>query len=279
MASKIAVVNNKGGSTKTTTTVNLAGAYSSKYPAKKILIVETDGQGNAALSYNVTTENINYTTYDIFMGNSKPEDCIVEAYRNIDIIPANTDMNFLEYDLMKLFENRYNNGDNLGSITDRYFDMIDGKFDSVEDKYDLIIFDTPPEIKAITSSVLSVVDHVVIPYEPDSFAVQGVVNIIKRVNDIKKRFNPDLNIAGIMAVKVNNRTKTHTQVINKMMRFCKKQGLNYLLAEIPHSIRFADSATFRGLPATVNTSKKINKFAQQYYVLAEELIDEGVLEG
>lgn len=275
----LSFVNNKGGSTKTTSTVNFAGAYAVKNPSKKVLIVETDGQGNAALSYNVDTKDLEYTTYDIFMGNQEAENCIVNAHMNIDMIPANDDMNFLEYDLMRLFERNYKQGKTLGSITSRYFNMIEGKFDKLKEKYDLIIFDTPPEIKAITSSVLSVVDEVVIPYEADAFAVQGVVNIVKRINDIKENYNPKLNIAGLMAVKVDSRTKVHTTMINKMMRYAKKNNINHLLAEIPRSIRFADAATFKGVPATLKSGSRMSKFEKQYYVLLEELINDGVLEG
>lgn len=280
MARKIAIVNNKGGTTKTTTTVNLAGAYTSKFPSHKVLIVDTDAQGNSALSFNANTKDIKDTIYDVFMDNAKAEDCIVNAYGNIDIIPSNMDMNFLEFDLMKLIQEEPGIlGEN--SLMNRYFNMLEGKIDGIDEMYDLIIFDTPPEMKAITSSVLSVVDEVIIPYEPDPYAVKGVMNIVERIYQIKNNFNNKLSIAGIMAVKVKARTNSHTTVINSMMKWAMRNHIHYFQVEVADTIRFSDSVTYRGLPATIHgrSSKRLSKFVEVYYNLLEELIETGAIKG
>lgn len=300
MAKKIAFINNKGGSAKTTTAVNIAGAYAMKYPERKILIVESDGQGNATRSFNLKAKQYEKTMYDVFMGNNTPEECVVNAYQNIDIIPANNDMNFVEFDEMSRYEENihesiYETIKRLGSkniedisypdfkelvsseglITDNYFDMLNGKLDSIDKLYDLIVFDTPPEIKAITSSILAVTDEVVIPFEPDTYSIDGVVNILSRIKTIQKQINPKLSIAGVLAVKVKNNTILHNDIINRMMKYCMRTGLNYFQTEIPNSIRFASSTSYKGLPATITQSD--NPFVQSYYNLLSELEENDIL--
>lgn len=302
MAKKIAFINNKGGSAKTTSAVNLAGAYANKFPDKKILLAETDGQGNATRSFNLKAKSFTDSMYDVFLGNHLPEQVIINAFQNIDLIPANGDMNFVEFDLMATYEAKnsstiynalqklstnelqdmspkefreYIQENNDNKLTDNYFNMLEGKFDALDKEYDLIIFDTPPEIKAITSSVLSIADEVIIPYEPDSYSIEGVVNILERVQSIKERYNPELSIGGILAVKVQNRTNLHVEVRNRMMKYCLRRNIYYFESEIPSSIRFASSTSFNGLPATITL--KDNKFVQSYYNLLDELIERDIL--
>lgn len=302
-AKKIAMINNKGGSTKTTTTVNLAGAYAKTFPNRKVCIVESDGQGNATRSFNLDAKKFDYTVYDVFMNNAEAKDCIVKVYDNIDLIPANPDMNYLEFDVM----NEFGNGiadksllalrddgfmDSSGNVTvsamelsniirlqaamsDDYFNMLAGKFDELEEEYDLILFDTPPEIKAVSASVLAISDEVIIPFEPDAYSVDGIVNILNRIADVKKSKNKNLNVTGLLAVKVRAQTKIHIDTINSVMKYCNRAGLYYFHTEIPHSIRFSSATGYDGLPATI--SKKNNTIVQSYYSLLDELVEIGVL--
>lgn len=297
MGKMVAIINNKGGSAKTTTAINIAGAYAMKNPNKKVLIIETDGQGNATRSFNMNAHSYEKTMYDIFMDNFSAEECVVNAFNNIDIIPANSDMNFVEFDEMNLFKNRLidkislafessdvnlsvdevvhiiNNG---ADLTEGYFNMLKGKLDSLVDKYDLVVFDTPPELKAVTSSVLAIADEAVIPFEPDSYSIDGIINILSRIAKIKNGLNPDLNIAGILAVKVKGRTNLHVDTINKVMRYCMKNNLYYFQTEIPNTIKFAESTSVNGLPATIAQSK--NVFVEAYYKLLDEMIERGVID-
>lgn len=301
MAVKIAVVNNKGGSAKTTTAVNLAGAYSRRFPEKRVLIVEADGQGNATRSFDLKAGSYDDSMYDVFMGNKSPKECIINAFANIDLIPANADMNYLEFDAMSRYENDTNarlfkllknlNKDydmdemtfeqfkkyaaTTNDLTDTYFDMLNGKFDSLEKEYDMIIFDTPPEVKAITSSILAIADQTIIPFEPDTYSIDGILNILSRIDTIKEQYNKDLNITGLLAVKVKKRTVLHTDVINSVMKYCMKHDIPYFGTEIPSSIRFASSTSYKGLPATI--ALKDNSFVQAYYDLLDELISKNIL--
>lgn len=302
MAKKVAVVNNKGGSTKTTTIVNLAGALAMNKQDAKILIFEGDAQGNASTSFKINSNKVENSVYDVFMGNIPAEDAVMQAFGNIDIIPANNDMNFLEFDEMARFEDKnyvtmYNlmkqiNDSDLDvsdlSIeeftqlaskqekpTDNYFNKLEGKLDGLDKVYDYILFDTPPELKSVTSSILSVADSVIIPFEPELYATDGLRNILSRITSIKEDYNNKLEIAGVLATKVKGNTKLHAEVTKVVMMFCMKNNIKYFETEISNSIRYADSNAQYGLPATI--ARPRNEFSQLYYALMEELMEINVL--
>lgn len=301
-ATMIAFINNKGGSTKTTTVVNIAGAISRMYPEKKVLIVEGDGQGNASTSFKIDSSKFEFTIYDVFMGNATMKDCITNAYMNIDIISANTDMNFLEFDVMDRFEKAQNknifnlikmfaaNGVDMDKLTyeqfvkakpkelsptSNYFNMLDGRMDEISKEYDVVLFDTPPELKAVTSSILAVSDKAIIPFEPDTYAIDGIVNILSRIKSIQEEYNPNLDIAGILAAKVKKNTKLHSDIRNGIMMYCMKHNINYFQSEIPNSIRFASATAYQGLPGTL--AKQENVFVKSYYDLLHEMVDLNIL--
>ena len=303
MAIKIAFINNKGGSAKTTTLVNIAGAISNRYPEKKVLIIEGDAQGNASTSFKVNSSKVEHTVYGVFMGTVKAEDAVTETVRNVDIIPANTNMNFLEFDVMERFDQEQSRtifdliktlndkNVNVGELTyeqfekvkpiknsptNSYFNMLEGKLDILDEKYDVILFDTPPELKAVTSSILAIADKAIIPFEPDIYAIDGIKNILHRIMSIKKEYNPNLEVAGILAVKVQKRTKLHSDIRASVMKYCMANKLRYFMSEIPSSIRFATATAYSGLPATLVNPK--NEFTQSYFDLLDELISEKIID-
>lgn len=308
MAQKIAFVNNKGGSTKTTTTVNIAGALHRKFPNAKILVVDGDGQGNAGRTFKINPNKISNTIYDVFMGELKPEDVIIEGvFDNIDLLPANSDMNFFEFDKMIDYEENFKKGthelikelskrnvdmENLLfedwqdlipvdlSMTQNYFNLLDGKFDELDKMYDFILFDTPPEVKSVTSSIISIADQVVIPFEPDIYSVDGIVNIMERIKIIKKDNNPNLNIGGLLPVKVNARTNLHNEVQAQVFRYASLNKIPFFGVFIPMTIKFANSTAHKGLPATLSTTAtaKKDKMIQSYFDLLDEMIDKKVID-
>lgn len=307
MAQKIAFVNNKGGSTKTTTAVNIAGAIHRKIPNAKILVVDGDGQGNAGRTFKVNPNKVEDNIYDVFMGKKQPEEVIFpDVYDHIDLLPANSDMNFFEFDKMNDYEVEITEGtfdlikqmanNNVDfskltldewknmmpkdiSITKNYFNLLDGKFDVLDEMYDFILFDTPPELKSVTSSIIAIADQVIIPFEPDVYSVDGIINIMERIKIIKKDYNPNLNIGGLLAVKVNMRTNLHNQVQSQVFRYGTLNNIPCFGTYIPSTIKFANSTAHRGLPATLSTTKtaKNDKMVQSYFDLLDEMASKGVI--
>lgn len=307
LAKKIAIAFNKGGSAKTTTTVNVGGAYALRHPQKLVNITDADGQGNGTSSFQIDKNNLEYTSYDVLIGNLEPSEILDKVIQktlldNLDVLPANGDLNFLEFDLMNLYsekvkDNLYNfiqkfknNPDRLFKLSKEefnevvsseieidtyYFNMINNKLDDLDSHYDVIFFDTPPELKAVTSSVLAIVDYVIIPFEPDTYSLEGLINILRRIDEIKKKYNPKLEIAGILATKVENRTKQHSDIIKEVVKFCAKNNIRFFDTEIPKSIKFGSAITYESLPATVTNQE--NKFVQSYLNLVDELEELNIL--
>lgn len=300
MAVVLTVAANKGGVGKTLITINLAGAIRRSFPEAKILVVDTDAQGNSTKSFRVKVAKDQNTIYDVFMDNATVEETIVQTYDDhIDVLPANSDNNYLEFDKMEQFRDTILEWfvsllkkfkDNLTEImtvsglkkkmnniidpSANYFNALDGKFDNVSDKYDYIIFDTPPELKQVTSSVLSIADVVIVPYEPDLNGVDGVTHLISRVNTLKEKYNPNLRIGGVLANKVYN-TNLHAKMINVMMKYTNRNNYHYFDSELPRSITFADKLVRNGMPITMSSPE--NKFAQHFYKLIIEMNKLGLL--
>lgn len=297
MAKKLAIIQNKGGSGKTTTAVNLIGALSKRYPDKKIALVGVDGQGNAASAFGIDPNKLYDTMYDVFMGNSEVEDIIIKNVvdRNIDIVPSNKDMNFLEFDdmarkekikdnriyslirsfkdnpyeLLNMSKDELSRKLNTGNVSENYFNMLRGKFDKMDEEYDYIIFDTPPEIKSVTSSIISIADSVMIPFDPDVQSLEGIINILPRIQSLKNEYNPSLKIAGILATKIRASIKLHAQLTKQVMMFCMQNNIRYFETEIPMSSKFASVAANAGLPGTLVEAD--DKFIKSYYDLLDEL--------
>ncbi|WP_461199339.1 ParA family protein [Enterococcus sp. N249-2] len=303
MAKKLAMIQNKGGSGKTTTTVNLIGALSVTEPDAKIALVGVDGQGNAASAFGIDPNSLENTMYDVFMGNCDVEEVIIHNVldRNIDIIPSNKDMNFLEFDdmarkekikdnrtydfiqsfssnpagLLDLSKEELSSILNVGNTSENYFNMLQGKFDKIDKEYDYILFDTPPEIKSVTSSVISIADSVIIPFDPDVQSLEGIINILPRIQSLKTEYNPNLQIAGILATQIRSTIRLHAQLTKQVMMFCMQNGINYFETEIPMSSKFASIAANTGLPGTLVEAD--DKFIKSYYDLLSELKQKNVL--
>jgi chromosome partitioning protein len=300
MAMHISVAAMKGGVGKTLTVLNLVGTIRKSFPNSKILVVDTDAQGNATKGFRVKLDKDAVTIYDVFMETATVREAIVPTYDDhIDVLPANVDNSYLEFDKMVRFKEnilewfvrllkKYK--DNLTKLmsvsslkklmtksidpTANYFNALDGKFDDISDDYDFVIFDTPPELKQVTSSVLSITDVVLIPFEPDLNSVDGVTHLISRVITLKDKYNPNLRIGGIVANKVTN-TNVHAKMINSMMKYANRNRYHYFDTEIPRSIQFADKLIRNGMPITMSAPN--NDFAQKFYKFFNEVNELGLL--
>lgn len=289
MAQKIAFANNKGGTAKTTSLVNIAGALHLKQPNAKILIIDTDGQGNAARSFNIDANDSDLSMYGVFMGQTNPVDAIYpHVFDNIDMIMGNNDLNYLEFDKMKKLSTESDS-----DLQDQYFNMLNGvikrptndtdeSHQYVDEMYDFIFFDTPPEMKAVTSSVLATSDYVIIPYEPDSFSIDGIVNIIERISDIRQNYNPDLKIGGLLATKYQRNTKIAPEVVMAVQNYANDHGVPFFSNYIPRSTTYAKSPAYKGLPATLSlgdnrSTRKRNPLTDAYFDLLDEMIAKNII--
>lgn len=252
----IAISTNKGGVLKTSLTTNLAGVLSK---TNRILIVDTDNQGNAALSFGKNPDQFEMTIYDVLLQGVHPKKAIYKVYKNIDILPANDDMAFFEFDVL--------------TEVDRYpepFALLKNALEPIQDDYDFIIIDTPPNLGLTQGNVLSFAKEVLIPFQPESYSMRSLVKILKAIDDFRERHNPSLSVLGVVGTLIDSRTVLHSQVLQECRAYCFNNSIRMFDTIIPRTVRFASSVAYEGLPATL--TDKNNALVASYFELVKEML-------
>lgn len=261
MAVIYTVSTNKGGVGKTSLVTNFVGALS-RTVNKKILIVDTDGQGNTSLAFGINPNELETTIYNVMLGKAEAKDAIVNVSTNIDLLPANDEMNFLDFDILtniKLYQ--------------QPFHLLKNALNNLRNDYDYIFIDTPPSMSLVAGNVLVASDKVIIPFVPETFAVKGLIRIIEAINEFKAKDNPDLEVEGVVSMMVDNRTSLHSEMLQQARRYCLENGIKMYETVIPKSIRFANSTAYEGRPATLTDYN--NNIVNAYYELLKEWMEYG----
>lgn len=256
---KLAVSTNKGGVLKTSITTNLAGVLSQN---KKVLIVDTDNQGNVLLSFGKNPDQMETTLYDVLVDGVDPREAIINVHENINVLPSNDEMSFLEFDVLTNKKNYPNP-----------FGLLNNALKSIEKDYDYILIDSPPTLGLIQGNVLAFADKVLIPFQPESYSMRSLTKILKAINDFKVKLNPDLEVAGVVATLVDQRTTLHNQVLQECRRYCLENDIKMLDTIIPKSVRFAASVAYDRKPATL--TEKNNPIVANYFELLREVENNG----
>lgn len=260
----ISVATNKGGVGKTSLITNLACVVAKENKGKRVLIVDVDGQSNCALAFSINPADIEHSIYDVMMGKKSAKEVIMKSDKNIDLLPSNDEMDFLEFDVLPNLEEI---GNPFRLLADRFKDVLE--------EYDYIFIDTPPSIGLVTGNVLAVSDHVLIPLMPELYAVRGFLRMINVIKQIKEDENPQLNISGIIPMMVDSRTTLHSQMLQESRRICYEKELPMFETVIPKSIQFSNSTAYEGKPAVLTYPK--HKVVKAYYRLYQEFKTEGIL--
>jgi chromosome partitioning protein len=253
----------KGGVGKTTITTNVASAFALRYPDKKGLIVDADAQGNCAISFGFSiTElnNLDKTLYDCFVDELPAQEAILKLRDrdklvppNLHLLPANDDMNFFEIDTLPNLRER------------ALFGFLQNTIQPIKDDYDYIFIDSPPEMKVIAGNIVKASDYIFFPFEPEQFAVTGLVKVIDRVVDLGG------NIGGLFGSKIKARTNLHQGLSIQADIFSKQRDIPILKSRIHSSISHADSVARFGLPLVL--ADPHSKHCDDYYSLMEEILD------
>ena len=192
MALKIvSVINQKGGTGKTTTTINLGSALSKA--GKKILLVDLDPQAN--LSYSLGVEEPDGTLADVFTGGKKLKEVILDL-GNLSLAPGSNELVDIEISLVTQSER------------ERFLKNIlaDAK------GYDYILIDCPPSLSLLTVNALAASDEVVIPLQMEVLTLQGLSQILNTVKQVRSAFNPKLKVKGIVVVMFDKRRKLSSEI-------------------------------------------------------------------
>lgn len=198
----------------------------------------------------------------ILIRSKKPKKAIINVYPNIDVLPSNDDMSFLEFDVL--------------SNREKYpkpFALLKNALEGIEEQYDYILIDSPPNLGLVQGNILSYAESVLIPFQPEGHNMRSLVKILNAIQNFKEQHNPKLEIMGVVATLVDQRTTLHSQVLQKCRKFCDKTGIHMFETIIPRSVRFASSVAYERKPATLTDYK--NPLVSAYFDLLEEIMEYG----
>lgn len=253
----ISIIMNKGGVGKTSLCTNLACIAANR--KKKVLIVDTDGQGNCSLAFGLVPHKHKLTIHDVFLGKTGIKDITIKIGKNLFLAPSNSEMNWLEFDVLTKLE-QY----------PKPFLLLKPAIEQIKDQYDYIFIDTPPSFGLVTGNVLACSDKVFIPFEPEIFSVQGLIKVIEAIEDFKGKNQENLTIAGVIGMKVDQRTSLHSEMLQSVRAYCFKKNIPVCQTVIPRSVRFPSSFAYEKKPAVLSNQK--NHLVEAYFDLAKEVL-------
>ncbi|MEY2354364.1 ParA family protein [Lysinibacillus capsici] len=253
----IAVSSNKGGVLKTSITSNLASVLSTQ--GKKVLIIDTDNQGNIALTFGINPDTFDYTIYDVLVCGFDVNKAIVSIAPNIDIIPSNDDMSYFEIDVLT-------NKDKFPNP----FDLLKNTLGKLKGKYDYIFVDTPPNLGLIVGDALNAVDVVITPFHPETYSLRSLAKTIKAIDNFKES-NSKLKLGSIVPTKVRQ-TLLHKANIVSCEGFAMSNGIKITKTVIPETIAYANAIGKYRMPLALSyKTKKEKELVDVYVKLVQEL--------
>jgi len=250
----LAVVNQKGGVGKTTTSVNLAAALAQA--GRRVLLVDLDPQGNATMGSGVDKRTVARTVYHALLGLGELSSIRTRSERGgYDLVPANRDLAGAEVELVELPARETR----LKSALER-----------IAGDYDYILIDCPPSLSLLTVNALAVAQRVLIPMQCEYYALEGLSDLVGTIKRVRANINPGLDIAGLLRTMYDPRNTLSQQVSHELEQHF---GDKVFRTVVPRNVRLAEAPSY-GVPAVIWDPS--SKGAQAYIALAGEMLEREV---
>lgn len=252
MVKVIAIANQKGGVGKTTTAVNLAACLAAL--ERKVLLIDSDPQGNATSGFGFDKREIKQCIYDVLIDDVPMKDVIKHtAYKGLDIVPATIQLAGAEIELVSLM----NREGRLKNALER-----------VKHNYDYVIIDCPPSLGLLTINGLTAASSVMIPIQCEFYALEGVTMLMNTIQLVQRNLNPALKLEGVLMTMYDSRTNLSQEVVDEVSKYFKTKMYETI---IPRNVRLSEAPS-HGQPVIDYDSK--SKGAQVYTELADEVIED-----
>lgn len=251
MAITFAVANQKGGVAKTTTAINLATSLA--LHGFRVLLVDCDPQANATSGLGLRRDQFSASSYDVLTGNAGASEAVQKTrVRSLSILPGLPALAGANIELVNLDRREFRLRDALEPV--------------LED-YDFILIDCPPALDLLTLNALVATRYVIIPMQPEYFALEGVTDLLHTIERIQAAFNPELLVQGVVLTMFDDRTNLGQQVMENLRGYF---GEGLYRTVIPRNIRLAEAPS-HGLPVFFYDPR--SRGAQAYRALAREMLE------
>ncbi len=249
----LAIANQKGGVGKTTTAINLGTALAAI--GETALIVDLDPQGNASTGLGIERRDRRTSTYDVLAANRPMREAIVPtAVPRLHIAPSTMDLSGLELE--------------IGQQRDRAFHLRNAlnALNTTGEAYSYVLVDCPPSLNLLTVNSMAAADAILVPLQCEFFALEGLSQLLKTVDQVKTTLNPKLSIHGIVLTMFDARNNLANQVVADVRQFMGRKVYNTV---IPRNVRVSEAPSY-GKPVLVYDLKCVG--SEAYLRLATEII-------